>query len=158
YTGPETGPDLDLEPTVFLTSSARTPLRIESRLVQAHDTIHMTGADAATAFGGFTLRVEVAQFFDRPYLRVASDLFTPAALAQLPLHHIREELLAHGSAAVPLGDLFPQQNSVEWGAGIDYLWNGWQPILQVNQFVLLDRAPRLLLNDPETRLTGIVRK
>ena len=44
------------------------------------------------------------------------------------------------------------------GVGADYLWNGWQPVLQVNQTVFLEDHPTLLLSDPETRFTGTLRK
>jgi hypothetical protein len=154
YTGPETSPDGDLRPELFLVSTAPLRIRAESFLRQAHDPIHMTGADASTALGGFTVRAEAAHFDDRPYLRPASDL-----LAQpLPVRRIGRELVRNGRAPVPFGPLFPTVDSVEWGVGGDYLVRGWQPLVQLNQIVLLNRAPRLLIADPETRVSGTLRK
>ena len=155
YTGPETGPDVDLRSTAMLLSA--DPLRITSRAVlrQAHDSMHMTGADMATALGGFTVRAEAAWFDDHTYLRPASDL-----AADIPLKRVLKELATspNHTAQVPLAPLFPSLDSVEWGVGADYLVHGWVPLLQVSQIVLLEPAPRLLIADPETRFTATVRK
>jgi hypothetical protein len=156
YTGPETGPDADLQITLKHPRAMLLPLRATSLLRQAHDMIHMTGADASAVFGGLTVRAEAAHFDDRPYLRVASDLIPEAErnfdATQLLRHPERQ------SFPVPVSPLFPALDAVEWGIGADYLIHGWQPLLQVNQIVLLERAPRLLIHDPETRLSGTVRK
>src|SRR5439155_986365 len=154
YTGPETGPDVDLRPELQLLSLTPLAARVVSRLRQAHDPIHMTGADWAMPLGGFTLRAEAAWLDDRPYLRRSSDLIAQPALARLPLKQITRELLKRHRVAVPLGALFPSFDTVEWGAGADYLWHGYQPLLQVNQIAFLEPTPPLVVNDPETRLVA----
>ncbi len=157
YTGPETAPDADLRPEVQLLSRTPPRLRVVSFLRQAHDSIHMTGADASTALGGFTVRAEAAYFDNRPYLRRSSDLVaeatSPAVLAR-----VGRQVLQRGRARVPIGDLFPTEDAVEWGVGADYLTHGFTPLVQLNQIVLLDRAPRLLIADPDTRVSGTLRK
>jgi len=165
YTGPDTGPDVDLISVVRLVDfsvvgqTADMKLRARSTLRQAHDTIHMTGADWSRAFGAATVRAEAAWFVHKPYLRISRDLFSPSALGQLPLRRIGNQLInGSGHARVPLGALFVDRDSIEWGAGVDYLINGFLPLLQVNQIVGLEPAPRLLIDDPETRFTGSVRK
>jgi len=155
YTGPETGPDADLRVTV-IGQTGRHPVRVESRLTQAHDTIHMTGVDAARAFGGLTVRAEAAHFDDRPYLRVGSELAAEIAAMANPNRIFRR--LKSGPVRLPAGPLFPSVDSVEWGVGADYLIHGFMPLVQLNQIVLLDPAPRLLIADPETRLSGTLRK
>jgi hypothetical protein len=155
YTGPETGPDADLD--VELRSGPKlSSLVINSDLVQAHDVIHMTGADGAVVLGGLTVRAEAAHFIGRPYLRRAGDLVKQAS--DLPLKPIIKRLLMKHRVRLPLGDLFPTFDSVEWGVGGDYLINGWQPLLQLNQIVILDSAPDLLIADPETRVVATLRK
>jgi hypothetical protein len=42
--------------------------------------------------------------------------------------------------------------------GADYLIHGVFALLQLNQVVLLDDAPRLVINDPETRLVVLFRR
>ena len=158
YTGPETGPDLDLRPELQLLSLKPLAARVVSRLRQAHDAIHMTGADWAMPLGGFTMRAEAAWLDDRPYLRRSSDLIAQPALARLPLKQITRELLKRHRVAVPLGALFPSFDTVEWGAGADYLWHGYQPLLQVNQIAFLEPTPPLVVNDPETRLVASLHK
>jgi hypothetical protein len=155
YTGPETAPDADLRADVFLVSPQPLRLRIDSFLRQAHDSMHMTGGDASTALGGFTVRAEVAHFDDRPYLRRASDVVREA---NPPLRRIANQLLHRGRAPIPLGVLFPALDAMEWGVGADYLVRGWQPLVQLNQIVLLESAPRLLIADPETRFSTTLRK
>jgi hypothetical protein len=156
YTGPETGPDADLRVELLHPAGAAIPVTAESRLRQAHDTIHMTGADAATVLGGFTVRAEVAHFDDRPYLRFSRDLILEAENPAVVKQYLRS--LGSPRFRVPIGALFPTADSVEWGVGADYVVNGWQPLLQLNQIVLLDKLPRLLIHDPETRLSGTLRK
>src|SRR5437867_1139257 len=157
YTGPETGPDADLRPEVRLVSAAPLRLRAVSFLRQAHDVIHMTGADVSTALGGFTVRTEAAYFDDRPYLRPSSDLIRQAT-APATVERVARQVLRRGRVRVPLGDLFPTLDAVEWGIGADYLIHGFTPLVQLNQIAILDRAPRLLIHDPETRLSGTLRK
>ena len=149
--------DCDLR--VDLRAAPRTivPITAITLLRQAHDVIHMTGADAATVLGGLTLRAEVAHFDDRPYLRLASDVIADAREA-VPVERIVAALAKRQRFRLPLEPLFPSLDSVEWGIGADYLIHGWQPLLQLNQIVLLERAPRLLIADPESRLSGSLKK
>lgn len=159
YSGAETSPDLEALPVAYLklplTRFAPTAI---SYLTQQHDTIHMTGADVSTAAGPFTFRAEGAWFLGRPYLRDSRDLVSPAVLTTAKVARVATQLLQHGRANVPVPELFPSQDSVEWGVGADALWNGFQPMLQVNQIVILDSHPQLLVHDPETRLTGVLRR
>jgi hypothetical protein len=118
----------------------------------------MTGADWAMPIGGFTVRAEFAHFLNKPYLRLARDLISPEALRRLPLDKIATQLITKQRATVSLGDLFVDQDSIEWGIGADTVFHGIIPLVQVNQVVLLDSAPRLLISDPETRFTALVRR
>jgi hypothetical protein len=158
YTGPETGPNADLRSVAFLRNDPSNTIRIrsEARLRQAHDVIHMTGTDWAMALGDVTVRAEAAVFQNRPYLRSASDVVSEA-LADLPKSFFTR-LSGDGHERVPLGDLFVDLDSVEWGVGADTVFHGFRPLLQVNQVALLERAPRLLVADPETRLSASLRQ
>jgi hypothetical protein len=166
YTGPETGPDTELLATLLLKQFSLDPatqrldlsLRARAVLKQTHDVMHMTGADWATRVGGAAIRAEAAVFQDRAYPRIASDLIAPEAIAQLPLHRIVRELQDHKRAPLPLGDLFLTLDSVEWGVGADYPVHGFIPLVQMQQTVLLEPAPRLLISDPETRFIASVRR
>jgi hypothetical protein len=159
YTGPETSPDASLIPVVVGNEKdPNRPFLAITRLTQEHDTIHMTGADAAFPFRGFTVRAEGAWFVDRPYLRPVADLVTPDILTKREVLRLGRRVRNERPTTVELGDLFPDQDSIEWGLGLDYLWNGFQPILQVNQIVMLDDAPRLLIGRPDTRILATLRK
>jgi hypothetical protein len=158
YTGPETGPNADLRVELRHPRGMLLPLTAVSRLRQAHDVIHMTGADWAMPIGGLTVRAEVAHFINKPYLRRSRDLISPRALSALPLTDIVRQVARRGRAPVPLGDLFLDLDTVEWGIGADTVWHGFIPLLQVSQIVLLEPAPRLLITDPETRFTALLRR
>ena len=181
YSGPETGPDAQLPATVTLerlnvTSndhqlSVHPQLRALARIRQAHDVMHMTGADWSAAIGGATVRAEAAVFQDRPYLRLASDLLVPRPpLVQRVLHELCPKpavcICKRGDvgcplprrARVPFGDLFTERDAVEWGIGADYLTHGFIPLVQLNQTVFTDAGPPLLIADPETRFSASVRK
>jgi hypothetical protein len=47
---------------------------------------------------------------------------------------------------------------MEWGAGVDYLWRGLFLLGQINQVALFESAPGLLISDPSTQLTALVRR
>jgi len=153
YTGQDTGPDMDADPVAHM--SARGKISVTSNLVQKHDTMHMTGADWSTAWGPFTFRAEGAWLLGASYL----SPFTVDEVGQIPI----DQLLMHLSPTHPVHfrlprSLFPSQDAVEWGVGTDALWNGFQPLLQVNQTIVTDSHPPLLIHDPETRLTGLLRR
>jgi hypothetical protein len=152
YTGPETAPNASLSAQLALDLTARATLR------QEHTTMHMTGFDVAATFGGATIRAESAFLQNRHYLRRADDLVTDITDNQQAIASIVAQLKDHGSATVPLGDLFVGANSVEWGVGVDYFIAGFLPLLQLNQTIVLDNTPRLLIGDPDTRVTGVVRR
>jgi hypothetical protein len=163
YTGPETGPNADLEASARCRNcidalNAHTfPVRARSFLRQEHDVIHMTGADVAAAFLGATARAEVAVFQNRPYLRISSDVIEHA-LDPTVVPRYAPRLLRGVRTRIPLQELFPDRDSVEWGIGADYLIEGFLPLLQVNQVIFTDSGPEQLLSNPETRLLASVRK
>src|SRR5262249_40742777 len=108
YTGPETGPDLQ---TFADVSATRQGLRADARITQAHDFMHMTGADVAMPLGGFTVRAEAAWFVGRPYLRQGRDLL--ASVLESPETCSLLAQVARGRrVAVPLPPLFPSLDSV----------------------------------------------
>jgi hypothetical protein len=156
YTGPWTGADAALVP--ILVPESATELTSYTSLAQKHDSLNMTAGAVAFPVGPVTVRAEVVHFNEKPYLRRASDLVSPAALRRLPLMRIEQQLLRGQPAGVPLEPLFPTLDSLEWGVGVDTVWRGFQPILQVNQVAFLEAAPRLLIGDPDTRFTASVRK
>jgi hypothetical protein len=156
YTGPWTGADAALVPV--LVPKSLTALTAYTSLAQHHDSLNMTAGAVAFPVGSVTVRAELAHFNEKPYLRPAGDLVSPAALRRLPLDSIENQLGRRRRAYVPLGPLFPTLDSLEWGVGVDTVWRGFQPILQVNQVAFLENAPRLLIGDPDTRFTATVRK
>jgi hypothetical protein len=173
YTGPETGPDAtvsgQLTATVTPEEARRVDIshaRAQLDVRQAHATIHMTGADFAAPAGPVTLRGEAAFFQGRPYLRSIADLFSPAALrrvqfngalARRALNMFPYPCRQCSGHFVP-DALFSTEDSVEWGVSVDTLQRGVFALLQLNQIVLLDAAPRLLIADPETRVTAFLRR
>jgi hypothetical protein len=165
YSGAETGPNVDLDPTIILESFDLQPvtnvvtlkLRSRSELRQTHDMTHMTGVDWATTFGPTTVRAEAAYFQERHFLRVASDLFTPAAIRR-QLSDRANALFARQRARIVLPPLFPGLDAAEWGLGVDYTLASVFALAQVTQILLLEDAPRLLIGDPETRFVALLRR
>jgi hypothetical protein len=163
YTGPETGPNAQLEASARCRDcgaallGGHLPARARAFLRQEHDIIHMTGADWSTTLGGATVRAEVAVFQDRPYLRPNRDLIAQA-LSKPAVARYGLRLLSGARTRIPLQELFPDRDSVEWGVGADYLIEGFLPLLQVNQVVFTDDGPEQLLANPETRLLASLRK
>jgi hypothetical protein len=159
YTGPETGPNATLQIVAFNKGSIDdVDLRAAVRLAQQHSVMHMTGGAAAFPFGPFTVRAEAAWFVDHAYLRPADDVIAPVLSRPVSAGTIKHIVLQGRTPGIPVGPLFPLLDSVEWGIGADTLWRGFQPLLQVSQIIILGDAPRLLISNPETRLSGTLRR
>src|SRR5262245_15053192 len=65
YTGPETGPNANLQIVAFNKGIDTLDVRADVRLAQEHSVMHMTGGAAAFPAGPFTVRAETAWFVDR---------------------------------------------------------------------------------------------
>jgi hypothetical protein len=114
----------------------------------------MTGADAATVLGGFTVRAEAAYFEDRPYLRDSRDLIRESRSPAVVRRYLNS--LGRPRFQVPIGELFPSLDSVEWGVGADYCSG-----LAAARPAEPDRAARApRVSDPRSRdrLSGTLRK
>jgi hypothetical protein len=164
YTGPETRPNATLQIIAFNkgTPNDLVDVRADVRLAQAHSIMHMTGAAAGFPLGPFTLRAEAAWFVDHAYLRAADQVVEGLLARPLILGPTQSRRLLLKNALRPIGvptpPIFPLLDSVEWGIGADTLWHGFQPLLQLNQIIILGDAPRLLISNPETRLSGTLRR
>jgi len=166
YTGPETGPDLTLRSVLRLrrfaidraTGVATLSLRATATLEQATNGIHATGIDVATTWGDVALRGEAAWTQGRPYLRAAGSLLDAGALAALPTAKLTQQLVKQGRAVVPLAPLFVQRDAIEWGVGADRTVAGIFVLLQLAQIVFLEPVPDLVVGDPDTRLTVMLRR
>jgi hypothetical protein len=151
YMGPETLPDARLTATVF--DAPR--FSVVSDLVQEQDTIHMFGADTAFVIGPVSVRAEATYFLDRPYLRPGTDVVREA---QAMYFANPPPAIGPRGYRIPMPPLFVDRDAVEWGVGADTVWDGFRPLVQVSQIVLLQDAPQLLIGQPETRVTALVRK
>lgn len=170
YTGPETGPNLGLAVDARCVRRAGTcrnlgrpdrplVLRTDSRLEQRQSTMRMVGGDVALPVGPVTLRAEVAYLQDRHVLRSVRDVVSSftTTLGRRPA--LVNAVLAGRTRRLPLAPLFPAEDAIDLGVGVDSVWRGWVPLLQLNQTILLDPAPaRLVVADPETQLSGVVRR
>ena len=65
-----------------------------------------------------------------------------------------------GNSPVPvaLPQSFAVRNAVEWGIGVDYTWQGYLLLLQVNQTDILHNDVDLLIKNVDTVLVGNLRK
>jgi hypothetical protein len=160
YTGAVTAPNLLLDIELILNSL--NPLALEALTVlrQKHDVMHMTGAAWSQVLGPATVRAEAAFFVGQAYLRDPQVLIreTIDSLTEEELRRIRDTLLESGRARLAPLDIVVTRDSVEWGVGLDYQWRGYFLLGQVNQIALFESAPRLLVGNPGTQLTFLVRR
>jgi hypothetical protein len=104
------------------------------------------GFDLETALGGFTVRAEGAFKFRRPYSFDLNSLFQRIRDDQALVNQIAN---SSTPVAVPA---FVLRDSVDWGIGADYLYEGWLALLELYQVLLLNNDQRLLVRDVDTRL------
>ena len=165
YDGPETAPAFDLATRVHARAPALTPggaarIQADTQLRPRFGRIWLAGGDVAVPLGGFTARVEAAYGADRLLPRPVQSLVSPANLRRLgpQATDILTALQMGKTVPVDLGPLFLARDTVEWGAGIDYRYRGWMPVLQINQTLVLHNTTELLVNDVDTRLFLVVRR
>jgi hypothetical protein len=179
YNGIETDPVLAFAPTLVYPAARRAirqgepppvpppgaPLRLaaDSALIPRFERIQLFGADGSYELAGFTMRGEVAYGLDRLLPRSVQELVAdenvqraiggPARQARLA-----ERLFAGRRVPLPLGDLFATSDTVEWGVGVDYVLGAWMPLVQVNQTIVLDDVPTLLIEDVDTQFLFALRR
>jgi len=109
------------------------------------------GADASGVFGGLTTRFEAAWRFRRPYprdiRRVSEEIFGNDA---------QKNALVQGKTVTL--DAFERRDALEWGIGADYLVEGYLPLIELYQVVLVNNDTPLLIRDVDTRVTASVSK
>lgn len=123
----------------------------QTQLKPAYLRYRSLGADASAVFGGLTTRFEAAWRFRRPYPRDVRSLSgeildNPAQI---------ETLLKGGTVTL---NAFEQRDAVEWGLGADYLIDGYLPLIELYQVILMNNDVPLLIRNVDTRLTASVRK
>jgi hypothetical protein len=132
--------------------------------------IQLGGGDVAFESHGFTFRMEGAFSANRFLPQSFTNLLSPASLAnatspvcgQMTGESCLEKvaaMLANGkSVLVNLGDLFVRRDIVQWGAGVDYHWEGWVPEVQLNQTFILNNDANLLISNYDTSLFLVLRR
>lgn len=117
------------------------------------------GADFAYAFDRFTVRGEGAFVSGRPFPRDLRDLVTnPQALAGEIKNALTALTQGAGQATVLLPPATVIHSAAEWGLGVDYVYEGYLLLLQVNQTDVLHNDVDLLIKNVETRLLANLRK
>lgn len=153
----------DRQPAFRLTAEASgEPFAPESitamtELRPVFRTIDLWGADAAYAWDRFTFRLEAAYVAGRPFARDIRFLVNDPR--QLMLEQVIEQINAGRSpVSVPLPQSFAVRNAVEWGVGVDYTWNDFLLLLQVNQTDILHNDVDLLIRNVDTVLSANLRR
>jgi hypothetical protein len=117
------------------------------------------GADFAYAFDRFTVRGEGAFVSGRPFDRDLRNLVTnPELLAGEIKNALAALIQGAGQATVALPPASVIHSAAEWGLGVDYVYEGYLLLLQVNQTDVLHNHVDLLIKDVETRLLANLRK
>jgi hypothetical protein len=174
YDGPETVPAFDFTTSVISPSAQEkiangetpdagdlTQLAATAVLRPRFGRMRLVGGDVAFSAGGFTARGELAFGWDRLVPRSTSQLLSLdniASAVRPDLAEIIAGLLRGESVPIDLGPLFERRDVFEWGFGVDYPWEGFVPVLQINQSVVLDNDVELLVPDIDTRLLAAVRR
>jgi hypothetical protein len=131
----------------------------ETVLTPAFHHVDSWGADFAHAFDRFTVRGEGAFIQGRPFSRDLRTLISdPSQIADSITQALGELAMGRGKATVTLPPAFVVRDSVEWGIGGDYVYEGYVLLLQMNQTDVLHNDVNLLIKDVDTRLLANLRK
>jgi len=154
----------DRAPAFLLTAEAAGPPSLDTvtattTLSPVFRTIDMVGGDAAYTWSDFTFRFEAAFIDGRPFSRDVRFLVSdPAQLAPEIVRALTELRNGHSPVPVALPQSFAVRNAVEWGLGVDYTWEGYLFLLQVNQTDILHNDVDLLVKNVDTLLLANLRK
>ncbi len=111
------------------------------------------GADLAWAIGGLSLRAEVSYQARRAFLRnIKRDLSDRGDIPDDVFEFLRRFIVGETTPA------FVERDAVQWGVGVDYAIAGWLPVAEVVQTRVLANDRRLVIENVETQLVGILRK
>jgi hypothetical protein len=153
YDGYDVAPNFSVPISLAFTPGSGAPLPVvaDTELVPAYRRFRSIGADAATPIGPFTARAEGAFRFRRPYPFAVTEisgevLGDPEAVRDL----IEGETVVF--------DAFVERDAVEWGIGADTVIDGFIPLIELYQIILLNNDRRLLIRDVDTRLTANLRR
>jgi hypothetical protein len=161
---------LDAQPAFQLTAAALgkrdptnplgvTDLSGATTLSPVFKHIDSFGADCAYAVDRVTVRGEGAYILGRAFTRDLHFLVSDPSslLPQVPaiLAGLRR---GEGSVPVELPESFVTKDSLEWGIGADYVYNGYVLLLQVNQTDVFHNDVELLIKNVDTRLLANLRK
>lgn len=127
----------------------RIPALAELR--PAYERFQSIGGDVAAAVSGFTVRAEAAWRFRRPY---PFDVRKLGAVVEKNAQYVAE--LSNGDTVVV--PAFAKRDAVEWGIGADRVIDGYLPLLEIYQVILLHNDQELLVRDVDTRVAAGVRK
>lgn len=122
-----------------------------TQLRPAYRRFQSIGGDASSVFGGFTTRFEAAWRFRRPYPREVQSL--TGDIVGDPVR--TGKLIDHDTVTL---NAFAERDAAEWGIGADYLVDGWLPLLELYQIILLHNDTPLLIRNVDTRITASLRK
>ncbi len=177
YDGPETAPAFGFSTSVY-SPSAQEKIRngqrptipggdlkellADATLRPLANRMRLVGGDLALPWGGFTTRFEAAFGFGRMLPRSTESLLSLDNIHDKVapvIFDVVDTILAGDSATLDLGDLFVERDRFEWGAGVDYVIDGWVPLLQVNQAIVTNNdGTELLVSDTDTRILLALRK
>jgi hypothetical protein len=158
YHGIDTQPAFELLVEAFNPDPQQLQITADTTLQPVFRHVDAWGADAAYIVGPVTMRLEAAFIHGRPFTRDLRLLvIDPSPLSPEILRVLREFQAGATQVAVDV-ESFVERDTLEWGLGADYVYDGWLLIAQVNQTDVFDNDVDLLINDVETRLLLNLRK
>jgi len=157
-------PAFNLTAELVGTADAGSPLGVRdlsaaTELSPRFVRIDSWGTAFAYAFDRITVRAEGAFVRGRAFARDLRHLVDdPRSLGGEISDALRALSQGDGRASVPLPQAAAVRDSIEWGIGADYLYDGYTALLQLQQTDVLHNDVDLLIQDVETRLVANLRK
>ncbi|MBM4267951.1 MAG: hypothetical protein FJ144_15290 [Deltaproteobacteria bacterium] len=142
WDGFDTSPAFQVPIRVDLSTST-----INTKLQPAYQRFQAIGGDFALASGGFTFRGEANWRFRKPYPMDLSELAD-----RVIANDAKVATLLKGNSIVE--PAYVKRDSLAWGLGVDYLIEGFLPILEVYQLILLHNDQPLLVQNVDTRISA----
>jgi len=142
----------------MLTGSLTRP-EIKADLYPTSHRLHMAGFDMSMVYDEFTVRAEMAYFWDRYHLRDINEVLEEYQTSEKQAEIAEEAISAGGGLRYYTEPLLEvKKDSIEYGFGMDYLMMGGNIVItgQLLTQHILDYDLNLIFNKWDTYAVGVI--
>lgn len=162
FDGYDPQPVFDVSPRGFVRLDVFDPDLLDARseidLVPDYHRLRSAGFDLGFTLAAATVRVEAAYVMDRLYSRSVYDIVNNGEITIGPINPVLLQLGIEQELDVVLGQVNFPLDALEWGVGVDTIYEEFFLLLQWNQTSIFGRDRDLIIANQESRVIATARR